>query len=422
MIENERLRELWSRDGSAACACEFYSADATPTSEGFDPVDALACFASTEFTFRGRTYSRIVNRFGQIKRTISGEINTTNVTLNNLDRAVAQFEFQYGFEGLIMVVRLLDLEESVALSDTQLLFVGRCEKPESGTKNEITVPAKFVLGSLDVRLPRRKFGPDDPEGRTSDNDEFEGFVHMPVTGQNNYNRIEKRGGFLGWWNKKEVRVTEQWSSYANYDANKSLPVCVGQVQMLGVTMAAADVGPQIRMQKAFCEGPIQDFINVRSTDPNLPLNAPTMVPGGGSYWETYGLVGSANDLDPTNFGWDTWPGEPNPATGGRFYYSRTARIACQADNSALDVSDPEPDVAAVVQGLLMYTPDASGNWSVFQWTDNAAAFVYYLLTDSTYYRLHANWIDTAYFTEAYRYNDELIFNTSVDDFIFVEEG
>lgn len=403
MIDNAALTSILQDADDISLVVELYSADTTPSTDGFDPGDALGCFAAVAgITFRGRNYSPIVERFGSIKRTISKEINSTSVTFNNLDRAVAQFEFQYGFEGLIMVIRLLSRGESVLLTDTQILFVGRCEKPTSGSKENLQVSAKFVVGSLDVRIPRRKFGPDDNEGRTSDNPEFEGFIFMPQEGVLSYNRIEKRGGFLGWWNKKEVRVTEQYSSYTNYNANKSLPEAFGKIQMLGTLMAAADVGIAIRMRVAFCEGPIEGIENARSTDTSLPLS-PT------SYAEVLGEVGTANGPD-------------DPLWIAPGLYSRTAHIRCQADNSALDSNDPAPDVAAVILGRKVYVPDSGGAWVTYQWSDNPAAVVRFLLTDSNYYRLDGNWIEDAYFTTAYDDCAELIFNTSVDDFIFTEEG
>lgn len=384
--------------------CELYAADAVPSADGFDPGDALGCFAAVDgITFMGRSYSRLVRRFGGIKRTLGGEINKTSVTFDNLDRAVAAFEFQYGFEGLIMVVRMLSRSQSTVAGETQILFVGRCEKPESGSKEAITVPATFIVGSLDVRIPRRKFGPDDNEGRVSTDPEFEGFVHMPQYGTVSFERIEKRGGFLGWWNKKKVRVTAQWSSYSDYDANKSVPEVFGQIQMMGVIMAAADVGVDIKMRVAFCEGPINDIIDARSVDPDLPIS----VASGAD--QLPGNIGTANTDDPS---WIA-PG----------YYSRTAYIRCKAGNSGIDVTDPAPDVVAVIQGRKLYMPSPDGlSWGNYGYSDNPAAVVRFLLTDQYYYQLDDAWLDNTSFVESFIYCGNKIFNTSVDDFIFVEEG
>lgn len=402
-IVNAAWEAILATAADLSVVCELYAAGAVPSADGFDPGDALGCFAAVDgITFMGRSYSRLVRRFGGIKRTLGGEINKTSVTFDNLDRAVAAFEFQYGFEGLIIVIRLLSRSQSTLLSETQILFVGRCEKPESGSKESITVPASFIVGSLDVRIPRRKFGPDDNEGRVASDPEFEGFIHMPQYGTVSYVRIEKRGGFLGWWNKKKVRVTSQWSSYSDYDANKSVPEVFGQVQMMGVVMAAADVGIDIQMRVAFCEGPINDIINARSIDPDLPISvvAADQLPG---------AIGTANT--------------DNPAWIAPGYYSRTAYIRCKAGNSGIDVTDPAPDVVAVIQGRKLYMPDPDGlSWGNYGFTDNPAAIVRFLLTDQYYYQLDEAWLDNTSFVESWTYAGHRIFNTSVDDFIFVEEG
>lgn len=407
MIDNAQLKDILANANDFSLVAEFYSVNAVPTSEGFDPNNAIGKFAAVDgITFRGVDYLQLVKSFGRITKTINESVGTASVTFSNVSRTIAQFEFGNGFEGLIMVIRLLSRNSSVELNETQILFVGRCDRPLTGNKDSLTVTAKYILGSLDVRIPRRNYGPEDFKGRVPSDPEFEGFPHMVQYGTTTYNRIEHRGGFLGLWNNKEVRATLQWSTYSDAEASKMVAECFGRVQLKGVTTAAADVGPQIRMQKAFCEGPIQDFVNVRSADPTLPLNT-------SSYWETYGLVGTANQLDPTNPGWLTWPGELN-------YYSRTARIACQADNASMEETEPAPDVIAVIEAKIITTPDANGVWNTEAWTDNPAAVVRHILTSPDYYNLDPNWLDDEFFTAFWNYNKEEIFNTRLNDFVFAE--
>lgn len=403
MIANSALETILATATDVSCVCEIYSADAIPGDDGLDPIDALDCFAAVSgITFRTREYKSLVSSFGTIKRTITKETNTCSVTFSNVSRAISDFEFNNGFEGLIIVIRLLSRSLSSAVTDTQILFAGRCDKPSSGTKESLTVTAKFIVGSIDVVCPRRKFSPDDQEGRVSSDPEFEGFLFTPQYGTTSYSVRVKRGGILGIFGfKKTVRQTLAWSSFSDVDANQSVPEVLGRSQILGRHISYVDVGPELHIRTAFCEGEIEDIVNARSTDTSFPLNA-------SSYVEIYGLVGSLNG--PDDPGW----------AGSTGYFSRTAHIRGQLDNSAVDVTDAAADVAAVILGRKMMTPDPiTGDWNVYQWTDNGAAHVRFLLTSDDYFKLDENWIDDDFFNETFDYNADFIFDTSVSDFIFV---
>jgi len=403
MIDNAALQSILATATDFSLVTELYASNAVPSADGFDPPNAIGLFAAVEgITFRGETYTRLVQKFGNIKTTMTEEINSASVTFSNISREIAQFEFGgTGFEGLIIVIRLLSRGRSVALTDTQILFTGRCERPSSGDKESLTVHAKSILGSVDVVIPRRTFGPEDFKGRTPNDPEFEGFIHMPSYGSFTYPRIEKRGGFLGWWNKKQVIATQHYSSYSDLDAKKAVPIGFGRVQIMLVLIGAVDVGPFLQLRLAVGEGPIQDIINARSLDPALPLH-PT------SYVELYGLPGVLNGPDDP-----TWvaPG----------YYSRTAHIRGAADNSLLDVTDPAPEVVAVIEWLIITTPSA-GVWNTQAWTNNPAAVTRFVWNDPDFFNLDANWIDDEYSTACWNFNSTKIFNTAISDFSFVEEA
>ena len=400
MIQNENLKNILRTATDLSVVAEIYPADAVPTDDGFDPQSALGCYAAVSgIEFRGRQYQQLIRGFGGIKRTISEESNTASVEFDNLTREISSFEFQYGFEGLILVIRLLSRSRSIELSDSMILFAGVCEKPKSGNKERLSVTAKFILGALEVEMPRRKFSPDDPEGRTPDNPLFEGFIHIPRYGTSTYSVRQRRGGLLGLLGfKKTVTKTLQWSSYSDIDATRDVPEVFGRAQMAGIHLGYADVGTYLQITTAYCEGEIEDFVNVRSADPQFPLDF-------GSYSEQYGLPGG-NDPDTS------W------VAPGR--YSRTAYIRCKAVNSAVDVNDPAPEVIAVVLGKKIFTPDlTSGVWNLTKWSDNPAAVTRFVLTSPDYYKLAANWIDDVSFFEAYKFNDEILFDTSYSDLLFV---
>ncbi len=409
MIENESLENILLYATDISIVCEMYAADATPTADGFDPGDALACFAAVgdeePIVFQGQTYKRLVKKFGNPSSTIKKEKKAMTVEFSNLTREISDFEFnQNGFEGLIMVIRLLSRNQSIDLTDTQILFTGKCDKPRSGKKTSVTVTANFILHSLNVTFPRRKFTTEDIEGRVPSDPEFEGFRFLPQYGTVSFPRRERRGGFLGFLGfKKTVTKTLQWSNYSDLDANKFVPECWGRVQIMGVIIGATDVGPFIQVRIAWCEGEIEGLQSVRSADYALPLSAT-------SYAEVMGLVGVLNGPD-------------DPLWVAPGYYSRTAHSRGAALNSDIAVNEPPPDIIAIVLGRKMMTPDpGDGDWDNFIWADNPAAHAYFALTSTDYFKLHPNWIEDAAAVECFNHNAENIFNTSLSDFVFVTEG
>lgn len=402
MIENAALENILLSATDISTVCEIYDADAVPGSDGLDPEDALDCFAAIEgIVFRGQTYKRLVKKFGKITRTITKETNSTSVEFCNLDNQISQFEFTNGFEGLILVVRLISRSRSVALTDSQIIFTGRCEKPKSGNRQSLSVTAKFILGSKTVPIPRRKFTKDDQEGRVQSDPEFEGFPYTPQYGTTAYSVRKKAGGIAGLFGfKKTVTQTLQWSSFSDLDQNKDVPEVFGRAQILGTHLAYSDVGSHLRVRTAFCEGEIEDITFARSIDATLPITFTAYL---------MGLVGAANGPD-------------DPDIPGNGYYSRTAHMRCIIVNSAMDVTDPAPDIAAVILGRLMLTPDGSGDWVNTVWTNNGSAHTRFVLTSPYYFKLDANWIDDDCFTDVFNFNAEQIFNREISDFAFVNEG
>jgi hypothetical protein len=402
MIENEAWKNILSTAKDFSTVAEIYGADTMPAGDGFDPADALDCFAAVGgIDFAGVEYKRLVKSFGALSRSITSEINSTSITFSNLTGEIANFEFAHGFEGLILVVRLLSRAQSDELSKSQILFVGRCEKPKSGKKDSLSVSAKAVLDALEVNIPRRKFTPQDYKGRESTDPEFEGFIYMPQTGFVSYSERVPRGGLLGALGfKKTVRRTLGYSSYSDLDANKPLPEVFGLMQILGVHIGYQDVGSFLKLRTTFCEGPIEDILNARSTNLNFPLNP-------GAYDEALGLAGEANG--PDDPGWVA-PG----------LYSKTAHIRAEADNSEVSVTDSAPDVVALIKGRILPVWDGS-DWTTEDWTDNGAAVWRYLLTSPDYMNLDENWIDDEAAGEVFDFNNEQIFNVNTSDFLFLVE-
>lgn len=404
MIDNPTWASILETAIDFSVVCEIYDTDAVPTVDGFDPNDAIDCFAAVSgVSFMGVDYKCLVKKFGNVNRTIGTQSNTASVEFSNLSNEISQFEFANGFDGLIKVIRLISRSNSTSLDLSQILFTGRCEKPTSGNKTSLSVKSNWIIGGLDVQIPRRKFAKEDQDGRVSTDPEFEGFLFMPQYGTVSYSVRVRRGGIAGFFGfKKTVQKTLSYSSHSDLDANRPVPEVLGRSQLLGLHIAYDDVGANIRIRTAFCEGPINDIKNARSVGSLMPLSAT-------NYLETYGVSGAANAIGAA------WVGPGN--------YSRTALITGQCSNSAVDVDEPAPDIVAVLEGRLMTIPDGSGDWVLDdEFSDNATAHTRFVLTSEDYFKLDVNWIEDADAYESYEYNNGLIVDRSLTDFVFGIEG
>lgn len=401
MIDNDALKAIWQTAKDISTVAEIYSADTAPTADGFDPADALDCFAAVAgIVFQDVEYKRLVNNFGSVSRTMTSEINSGSITFSNRTGEIAQFEFEHGFEGLILVIRCISRSLSVSLETSQILCAVRCEKPKSGKRDSLSVSAKSVLDSLEVLMPRRKFTAEDYLGRDAGDPEFEGFPFMTQTGFVSYSERVKRGGILGIFGfKKTVQKTLAYSSYSDLEANKPLPEVFGMMQIVGTHIGYVDAGSYLKIRTAFCEGPVEDIINARSVNVQFPLDA-------GAYDEALGGVGE-----------DNGPDDPTWVAPG--LYSRTVHIRGQLDNSLVSETDEAADVVAIIKGRIL--KDWNGtDWATERWTNNPASVWRYLTTGGDYFNLDENWVDDDKTGECWEYNDDRIFNVNSSDFLFLD--
>lgn len=410
MIDDSTLESIFLTADDITTVCEIYDPDAVPGTDGWDPTDALKAYAAVSgVVFAGVTYTQHVLRFGTINKTMGKEVPSTSVEFSNTTREVAQFDFTTEFEGCIMVIRIISRSQSVSLATSKIEFVGRCEKPEEGSKESITVKAQHVLGSLDVVVPRRKYAPIDNKGRVASDPEYEGFITMPQEGVTAYSVRESRrspwgllAGVVGFFfikHHRTVTKTLQWSSFSDLDANKSVALILGWGQLVGVKIGYADVGSYLKTRTAFCDGEVKTVSNIRVLDSRLSIADQTI---------HYGKIGTLNGDDPTYIS----PG----------YYSRTVELRANLANSTIDVVDPCPDIVALIQGMLIPIPDGSGGWTTTDWSENPIAHGRYFLRSPDYYNLDAAWVDDDHLLAEHAFCDELLFNTETSDFTFVKEG
>ena len=419
MIINADLRTILETADDFDVLCEIYNQDEKPP---FDPGDAeLRLSTVSGITFDGETYDRLILGYNRAKRTISNEVNTCSIDLSNQDGTVSGFELDEGFEGKILVLRLISRSQSTTLAKSLIVFVGRCERPLTANKQKMTVQAVQVVGALDVEMPRRKFTVDDKQGRNSNDVLFEGFRYTPQYGTVEYS-VRKRNwwaiasfGLLGGLFHRNVARFQGFSSYSDIDQNRHVPVVLGRSQLMGMHLGYVDVGTFIRTTTAFCEGPIHDFQWIRTDDQRFQFYNDTTVTNMNGYQKRYGYAGNTG---PT--GKEQVP-QSYSAFVANGYYSKTALLFTVMSGTDTLEDDPAPGVIAVVMGSLMPTPDVgTREWTVADgWSDNPAAHTRFLLTHPDYFNLDPDWIDEGSFSDAYFYNDEVIYDASNGEVIQV---
>jgi hypothetical protein len=409
MILDPVIEQIVTSDDTTVLV-ELYDQDAVPDDAGFDPADALKLYSSIDVTFAGEEYTRLVHSVGRIKRSITDESNSVSVSFDNLDNAVSAFELDpdLGFEGKILVIRLISRSISTTEAESLILFVGRCEKPKSGTRESLSVSATQVFSSIETEIPRRKFSPEDDEGRHPSDPYFEGFRFMPQYGVTTYSVRQKRGGLLGFLGfKKTVTKTLSYSSFSDLDAEKFVPFGFGRVQVMGSHVAYQDIGTGIRATTVFMEGPIEALANLRTDDTRFFLY--TDVAGYRlGYPPNQGPVGYVQQPHSSP---GVWPGDG--------YYANTAMVFMGIGGSNVDEVDEAPGIITVALGMRVTTPDTAGDWNTTAWCDDAAALTRYVLTSGHYGKLETGWLDDDTFTECWNFNKEPIFDTSYSDVIFL---
>lgn len=407
-VSSDLLTILSRRHRDLAAVVEFYHFDAQPGADGFDPQssDFLLGFTdTTEIDFRTRKYYRRVKTFGEIKVKISQEFSTGSVTLDNHDRSIGAFELSTGFEGLIMVVRLMSRSLAPAndLADTIVLFVGRCEQPDSFDRSSesVQIQAKQIVSSIDLQIPRRKFTPDDEDGRHPSDPLFEGFRFYVTSGTVPYQVREKRGGILGMLGFKKTSTRYlPYSSHSDLDAERAVSLAFGRVQVPGMHIAYADRGTYIEATTAVLEGEIKAFINARSVTPGFTIN---------SIDYRYGLLGGTGSQVPNG----------SPTFAGSGYYSRLAYFYSAIHGTQAQQDDPAPEIAALVLAskVPLPDPDNSNEFTLNDWTDNPVYITRFLLSSQDFWRLGDNFIEDAETLESGAVCDELLLDMSGTDSI-----
>lgn len=345
-------------------ACELYDPEAVPGPEGFDPLNAIDCFADFGWEFRGRQYRRLVKKWSDVSRSAGPKFNSHSVTFDNArstGRYMAKLALERpenNLENCQLVVRLVSRSQSYELEDTYPVFVGKCEKAIEVDGETFQLSAKQHAGSVDTELPPRRYAADDPE-RPEDSILSEAFRYLPTSFSVTYSEKVQRSTIasLFGFKTKTVQRTAQFSTHSYLDSAEVVAVPLGRVQLLGKPVASKDLGGAINALYSFGDGlsyGIESVANVRNNTQGLSQPTANFI--------TYGHRAKEGEGDrkqrrtgATFMGGDAFPGDA--------YYSRTARLACSVTGSSVSQDDPASDISAVVLGCRVPLPDASGSYS-----------------------------------------------------------
>lgn len=366
---------------------EFYAPDALPGADGFDPADAVQRIANSTVSFLGRSYPRYIKSVGVVQRTITEKFNSVSIDVDNADLTMAAFCIGQPIEGMLLVIRIVSREfVATTLSDSFVVFTGKCEKPFDANRETISLSAKQYIGSTEEEIPWRQFDPEDEEGRATNDPLFEGFLFSAKTGTVTYRERVYRGGFLGLLGfKKTVTRTLSFSSQQGVEIEKYVPLILGRVQAKFLPVGFIDAGGQINVVYAVSEGPIKQFWDLRVIT---------------SGFQFASIADNNPEVDQFRFG---YPGGTNgqepfldnlaggiPANG---YYSNTAMMSTAIYGTDVAIDDPAPDVVGVMLGRLIPLPDEAGDFSLEDWSDNPAFQTRFVLTNPRIFNLDPAFIN-----------------------------
>lgn len=386
--------------------------------EIFEPVNALARWATSPITFQALDYSRRVKERGAISYYRDKTINSVTVTLGNLDRYMTGFMRDNRIQGMTLRLRVV----SRAVPDESLvLFTGKCDKPG---RNPGIITAKQDYGSnqpllrrnLTVLCPlRHDFKGEACRGGVplasksaaykaamdcdgsfnaciarENTENFQGGRFIPINGTFSYTVEETKRFLLFFSRKKKRTVSAPYSSVADFTEDTFIPEAAGTIQVQGVPLMHADTGAQVRFIDGLCDGPADVF--------GAKINDKAYLPGIDSAHISPGLWGSQGQPQSVQF----------PGAGT---FSGITWIEGKADGSnPADANDTSPTISAVLRVKKFLTPDATGMIITQGYTDSGPLMLRWYLINRGNVRI-SELDDEAFIQAAIKCNEPVIDDT-----------
>lgn len=342
---------------------EFYESDYIPDPTiGFDPADAVEQFSSTEITWNGMAYRREVVSRSDINLFSGQQTNSVTVTFSSVSKYLPAWAASRTVEGMWLVIRII---EASITNDYIRCFVFRAGKP--GTVSNKTFPITATQDPIDLNaeLPLRNFTAEDPEGRSPNDDLYEGLRLVAVAGSNQFPQIIPAQNTIArlFGQRDTVYVTKPWSAKDGSVYGRPVPEVLGSTQLKLISFFWADKGLFVAYLQAACSGPIEAIKNIKNITPGFsePFNLPGPVP---PIVHLGDAGGTGTNLGNTN----------QFQESGKF--SHLAYIEAASTGSAADVEDNAPENVALIVGRKIPTPNTLGVYpsiaveSTLRWTDN----------------------------------------------------
>lgn len=385
LISSSLLASLQSSVRRLTVLVEFYTGDTLPTDDGFDPDAAVWRISTNTTTFLGNSYARyLLKAPTNLTRSITEKFNSVTLSLDNHpdgsgNRVAAAFVLNNPVEGMYCVIRVIPRDFTpTTLADSFVVFWGICEKPYDATNNTVQIQVKSAFGYLEPEIPWRDFGPEDEEGRESDDPLFEGFLFTPITKIVNYTERVLRGGVAGLLGmKKTVNRSSPHTSHSDVSADDPVPLVLGRSQVKLRNISVLDVGNAINQIAVACEGPVKEVWDFHLVTPGYFL------PGDTVDW-TYGYPGGTNGQEPA---------PPGSNFAGDGYYSHSVVFRYYINGSEVGSDDPAAEASVIILGLIVPVPDTDGDFTLSDVTDNPAFLTRWALTHPRLYNLDPAFIN-----------------------------
>lgn len=368
---------LESRARDLICVFELYEHDYDASSAGFDPRDAVETFAGVSFTlpFGPVVYRREVLQGPSVSKTKGKKFNSVSIRFSNVSKYMADFVLHNTVERMRLVVRVVSRSVAVAignsssiLSNSGILFVGRCKKPDGFKRDLGTISATPDMGTIAAQIPSRVFQASCPlrfkgaeclgsetlaeksaayqaaaicnkllggDCTLYENTEFfQGVTLIQITSsfvhKANESFFKKVLNVLPGISRKKTVVNNSLHDDTPY--GNPIPLIFGRWYKLLLPLQYQDIGTSINFLMAAGRGKISDFINLRTQ--TLGFTAPIGVT---KHLGEYGGVGT--QTQDTVF----------PEHG---FFSRLAYIIGYCNGSDIEAEDAAPEIASVIAGIV----------------------------------------------------------------------
>ena len=125
---------------------EFYA----PSTTTLIPANASKVFSESEVTWSGTTYLQQAKGRTDASGYITDRFDSVTVTLSNIDRTVGAWLSATNIKGYRLVIRRISRSVDTY---SNVIFVGRCERPDETSNVQVTILAKQDLGNIDLSIP-----------------------------------------------------------------------------------------------------------------------------------------------------------------------------------------------------------------------------------------------------------------------------